>query len=79
MDNEITNKKKKRLHVRKPDTRDRTEEKMKKYYSTPEKQERLQERIKHYRLSILDLETKLKGLEKYVLPSCLGNNCRDTS
>ncbi len=64
---------KKKFRLRKPDTRDRTEEKMMKYYSEPEKQLRLQERLQTYKAGIIDLQNKIKELEKYVRPDLLGN------
>lgn len=64
---------KKKFRLRKPDTRDRTEEKMIKYYSDPEKQQRLQERLQIYKSGIIDLQHKIKELEKYVRPELLGN------
>lgn len=64
---------KKKYRLRKPDTRDRSEEKMIKYYSDPENQKRLQERIQTYKSGITDLQEKIKHLEKYVRSDLLGN------
>ena len=52
--------------IRKPDNRNRSEEKMIKYYNDPEKQIRLQGRIKAYRDTIIILQTKIIELEKYI-------------
>lgn len=68
---------KKKFRLRKPDTRDRTEEKMMKYYSDPEKQQRLQERLQTYKTGIIDLQNKIIELEKYVRPELLGNECAE--
>jgi uncharacterized protein YbgA (DUF1722 family) len=46
---------------------------MLKYYSDPENQKRLQERIQTYKSGILDLQEKVKTLEKYVRMDILGN------
>jgi len=64
---------KKKYRLRKPDTRDRSEEKMLKYYSDPENQKRLQERIRTYKSGIVDLQQKINALEKYVRTNILGN------
>lgn len=57
---------KKKFRLRKPDTRDRSEELKTKYYKEPENQKRLQERIAKYKEGIKDLQEKIADLEKYI-------------
>lgn len=57
-----------RLHKKK-DNRDRTKEKMTKYYNDPEKQARLVERIKEYKDVIERYSLKIAELEQYVWKS----------
>jgi uncharacterized coiled-coil DUF342 family protein len=57
---------KKKFRLRKPDTRDRSEELKIKYYKDPENQKNLRERIDKYKEGIKDLQEKIADLEKYI-------------
>ena len=57
---------KKKYRLRKPDTRDRSEELKIKYYKDPENQKNLRERIAKYKDGIKDLEEKIADLEKFI-------------
>jgi hypothetical protein len=57
---------KKKFRYRKPDTRNRSEELMIKYYKDPENQKNLRERISRYKEGIADIQRKITHLEKFI-------------
>lgn len=57
---------KKKFRYRKPDTRNRSEELMIKYYKDPENQKNLRERISRYKDAIADIQRKITHLEKFI-------------
>jgi hypothetical protein len=65
-DNAATEAQKKKFRPRKPDTRDRSEELMTKYYKVPENQRNLRERLTKYKDCIKDLQEKITHLEKFI-------------
>ena len=66
VESDVSGVKKKKYYPRKPDTRDRSEELMNKYYKDPENQKKLRERITKYKEAIVDLHAKITQLEKFV-------------
>jgi hypothetical protein len=66
MGDSVTESTKKKYRLRKPDTRDRSEELMTKYYKDPENQKNLRERIVKYKEGVKDLQEKITHLEKFI-------------
>lgn len=67
---------KKKFRLRKPDTRDRSEELMTKYYKDPENQKKLRERIARYKEGITEIQTKITHLEKFIFDNLPEENSR---
>jgi hypothetical protein len=70
---------KKKFRPRKPDTRDRSEELMIKYYKVPENQQNLRERLAKYKNCIKDLQDKITHFERFIFDLPPEENMRKVS